>query len=787
MEIFLLIVLLALVIWIINVNLSQKQSIDILKKELSYIKTILLQQHKRDEASKQTSTTPEPQKHQVTAEPIISVVPPKPKPEVVIAEPKPLIIKSEDILPKAQKIEPKPIPNKVKIDIEKFIGENLINKIGILILVLGMGYFVKYAIDQQWIGVYGRALIGILTGGLLIGIAHRMRSQYQTFSSVLVGGGFAVLYLTIAISFHQYQIFSQPVAFALLVLITAFSVILTLAYDRKELAIFSQIGGYLSPFMVATGDGNYIVLFSYLLILNGGLISLAYFKRWNILNLLSFIFTVLIFSGWLTSIFLQNHPMPYVGAFIYAFLFYLVFFLVNMLNAIREHKPLTGPEIGLILADNLFFFLSGMTILYGLHDGMFKGLFTVLLALYNFGWLIFLFKKNQADKNLIFLLVGLVLSLISMAIPIQLNGHSITLFWTAEFVILLWLSRKTGIALLKIGHIIIMLLIVISQLMDWNLAYNSIMVNYHMRVVFNQAFITGICVLAGLIFAHYYIRKDVDTFISKPLILTAHYKIVLTFLIIFLSYFVCILELIHQMNWYYTIDEFRQIVYGLFNFSFLLIWLIIFKKTNQFNMMKVTYGLSCMLLLIYFIFYNPANIVVRDSYLLNHRVTVLNFLFHYLTLIPIGLLITMFLKNREILTKSIFSRIFLWFAIFSIVYILSSELDTTIVFTKWKTITDFDHLLTISHRVGYPILWAAIALILILHGINKRNKDYRIISLSIISLIVLKLFAYDVWSMNEGGRVASFIFLGVIMLVISFLYQKLKRLFVDDSNNQSIT
>ena len=47
-------------------------------------------------------------------------------------------------------------------DLEKFVGENLINKIGILILVLGISFFVKYAIDKDWINEPARVGIGIL-------------------------------------------------------------------------------------------------------------------------------------------------------------------------------------------------------------------------------------------------------------------------------------------------------------------------------------------------------------------------------------------------------------------------------------------------------------------------------------------------------------------------------------------------------------------------------------------------------------------------------------------------
>ncbi|MDP4131019.1 MAG: DUF2339 domain-containing protein [Bacteroidota bacterium] len=51
-------------------------------------------------------------------------------------------------------------------DIEKFIGENLINKVGFAVLVLGISFFVKYAIDQEWINKTGRVCIGLFCGML---------------------------------------------------------------------------------------------------------------------------------------------------------------------------------------------------------------------------------------------------------------------------------------------------------------------------------------------------------------------------------------------------------------------------------------------------------------------------------------------------------------------------------------------------------------------------------------------------------------------------------------------
>jgi uncharacterized membrane protein len=92
-------------------------------------------------------------------------------------------------------------------------------------------------------------------------------------------------------------LFSQTVAFIILIVITIFAVLLSLLYDKQELAVIALVGGFASPFMVSTGKANYDALFIYLLILNTGLLIIAYYKAWRVLNIVSFGFTAIVFAG----------------------------------------------------------------------------------------------------------------------------------------------------------------------------------------------------------------------------------------------------------------------------------------------------------------------------------------------------------------------------------------------------------------------------------------------------------------------------------------------------------
>jgi hypothetical protein len=148
----------------------------------------------------------------------------------------------------------------------------------------------------------------------------------------------------------------------------------------------------------------------------------------------------------------------------------------------------------------------------------------------------------------------------------------------------------------------------------------------------------------------------------------------------------------------------------------------------------------------------------------------------------------------------------LWILAFFGVYILSnevmihslkfSEITTNIEFLKSKINYSPDFygreifyleqaslMKTQIIKIGYPILWGIISFVLLILGIKRQNKQLRIIALSLLGLTTLKLFLYDIRNVSETGKIIAFILLGVLILIISFVYQKLKRLVTEDANN----
>ena len=663
-------------------------------------------------------------------------------------------------------------------DLEKFIGENLANKIGIAILVLGIGFFVKFAIDQNWINEIGRVAIGLASGGILLGVAHRLRKTFVAFSSVLVGGGIAVLYLTIALAFHEYNLFSQTAAFILMLLITAFTVVLSLGYNRMEIAIFAILGGFASPFMVSTGEGNYVVLFTYILILDCGMLVLAYFKKWNVVNIICYAFTIILFGTWLGAKFDgEETPSLITGAIIFASLFYVVFFAMTIINNIKEKTDFKAIEISMVLSNAFFYYAAGMVALDNPHGENLKGLFTAALGVFNFIFAFILYKNLRVDMKLVFLLIGLVLTFISLAAPVQLEGNYITLFWAAETALLLWLSQKSGIRLMKLASVIIMALMAISLVMDWGQIYFSILAT-PLPVILNKGYITGIVALVSVVITILLLKKEVN---EDPY-LVATYKIALTAGGILILYVTHLLELRHQLFEYGVPYVSQNIIIGSYNMLFILSLILAETKLGLSEAMKETFSFWGVLAILSFLFFYQGEIVTARNEYLNELISGMGFYFHYILVLILLIVAALSLKKMQSLTAFNLKthNAYSWFYVFFFVFIASAELDHIVLLLAYNPERTISHILTQNHKIGFPILWGLTSFLLIAVGLKTKKKHLRIISLTLFFITLLKLFFVDIRGISEGGKIAAFISLGVLLLVVSFMYQRLKKLILAD-------
>ena len=643
-----------------------------------------------------------------------------------------------------------------KVNYEKFIGENLFGKIGILVFVIGVGFFVKYAIDKDWINETLRTVLGFLTGSALLVVAERLQKKYRTFSSLLAGGAFAVFYLTVAIAFHFYHLFPQTVAFIILIVITLFMSILSVLYDRRELAIISLVGGFLAPFIVSSGDGNYMVLFTYISILNLGMFGLSIYKKWGELPVIAFVFTYLVMGLFLLTGYSTGTAIISVHLFAFATLFYFLFLLpilsILRIEAIKKNRGL----LLVIITNNFIYLLLGILFLRNMELAFkSEGLLSLFIAIINLVLVIWLRMSKKDYKFLIYAMLGLVLTFVSITIPIQLDGNYITLFWAAEMVLLLWLYVKSKIWIYERATLVLMGLTLISYLMDVSAVILSSPSSD--TIFLNSSFATSLFVgLAAGAFA----------------LMMGHYRSLFSEArcLRYVPWNPVMLLTSAAILYYTFMAEFSLHLAGatrsgmmlVFTSAAILILSYAFKKRFPIEQCTIPYlaGLGVNVL-IYAIniwgdqwahmslppvllrWLAAAFIIVNLYYVARQYYTIIGLKIHF----------TVYLNVLALLLWLTMARSFLWQA----------------------GVEDFD--------AGFSVSLSIAGFVQMALGMRLHQKVLRIISLSTFGIVLLKLILKDLWAMPTIGKIIVFIILGLILLVLSFLYQKLKGvLFKNDED-----
>ena len=785
-----IIFILALAILIVVVRQGSKVSelnnkVDALLKRQKQSESFFKPEPQKETTKKSDSDTAAPKSEPTSGyfEERSVVVPHKKEPEIIRSTPiepvKPII--SEPIKQAPPKVVKPPRPSFMERnpDLEKFIGENLLSKIGIVIFVIGMGFLVKLGIDNNVITEAMRVGIGILIGGGMVGLAHYLRKSFMNFSSILIGGALSVLYFTIALAFHEYALIPQTAAFITMVLITAFGVLLSIAYNNKILAILALIGGFGTPFFLSTGEGNVAVLFTYLLILDIGMLVLVYSKKWNIINILAYIFSYVIYMAVYFDKYLANQDELRFTLFLFLTSIYLIFFLMNIVYNVRNKRQFKAIEIILLLSNSALYFAFGLSIVSDYNQGAFSGLFTALVAIFNFVFAFTLFKRKDIDKNLLYLLIGLVLTFVSLVAPIQLDGNYITLFWALEAVLLLWLANKSGLTIIKRTSILVTLLMLISLVIDWQRNYDPIGEYIVLNIVLNKVFITSVFSILSLWGSSKLLAADAE--LKLGVISLSWRRGYYNILLVAAIYFSILFELNYQLVRFELVESFRMILLGIYNYLFVIGLIKLNQLRPQPILTTVVNSLSGAVIFSYLTFFlvqttDARGVLVESS----------GFYWHYLLLILFTVITINLLKRQLVLSgvKSSSTKIIWGVVSFIGVYVLSIEIGHLSVLYQSGSGLSNSEAYSVALKSVYPVIWAISALILMVLGMKYRIKTLRLASFVLFSITIIKLFLYDLAG-NSTGKIISFILLGAILLLISFLYQKLKFIIQDDEDEKN--
>ncbi|MBI4801310.1 MAG: DUF2339 domain-containing protein [Elusimicrobia bacterium] len=349
----------------------------------------------------------------------------------------------KDLFEKAGPVS-QPAPDRAaegfKLD-ENFLAGRVLERVGIVLLVLGVAFFLKYAIDNQWVGPMGRVIGGILCGiGLLIGGERLSNRRFAGYGQTLMGGGLAVLYLSFYGGFHFYKLIPQLPALLLMIMVTITGVALSVRCGSRIVAYVGILGGFLTPMLMSTGVISEVPLFTHLTLLDAGILILGVYMNWRELSLVAFVCTQM----WLQT-FMQGSYKPGMLSEMWFFTsaLFAVFLAISLVRHLRRKVRARAADLALLIANPFcYYWTAYYRFLEGSPYVWFEAYFAVIIAVIFLLTAQLAFTDNADDRYLGLSLLGLGASFISIALPVAFDWQWVTMGYATEAGVLLWLGLR---------------------------------------------------------------------------------------------------------------------------------------------------------------------------------------------------------------------------------------------------------------------------------------------------------------------------------------------------------
>lgn len=332
------------------------------------------------------------------------------------------------------------VENKWLGAVRRFFSEgNPIVRIGMVVMFFGVSFLVKYASSQGYFPIELR-LAGVLLGAVaLLAFGWKTRGRDGAYGLVLQGGGIAVIYLTLFAAAKIYGLIPLGAAFALLFLVVVLGTLLALLQNAQVLAILATAGGFLAPILTSTGEGSHVGLFSFYLILNIGILAVAVYKAWRLLNWVGFIFTFVITATWGV---LKYDPAFYASTQPFLIAFFALYLVVSILFSFKQPTNLKGMVDGSLVFGLPLVAFGLQTLLlrqteYGLAISA-----IILAATYLAIAGVMARRYMHSHRVLIESFLALGISFATLAVPLALDASWTSVTWALEATGLVWVGLR---------------------------------------------------------------------------------------------------------------------------------------------------------------------------------------------------------------------------------------------------------------------------------------------------------------------------------------------------------
>ncbi|MDD5458277.1 MAG: DUF2339 domain-containing protein [Phycisphaerae bacterium] len=657
----------------------------------------------------------------------------------------------------------------VKGTLEQRIGTLWVLIAGVVTVIVGVGFFLKFAYDNSLVGPMGRVAIAAIAGFVCLAIGEVTRKRgYGVVGKGVAALGFAILYAAVFSAYGFYGLIGSVPAFGLAILVTVAAMLYAVALNEMLIALLSLVGGFLTPILVSTGENLPMPLFTYVLILGLGAMLCAYYRHWRVVNLVSFVGTFLLYGGWFEKFYSKSiaegarWPQQMWIAIIWLSVFFIIYLVLPLFNGIVKHTKAQREDVVLVIANAVATFSFLWQILYG--D------FRVALAFASIGlcaahlvMLSAVTRRVKADVNLRIILLIAGLFFVTIAIPLYLKMYALAMAWAAEAVVLTIIGIRYKNVWTQLGACAALVLAV-GQLIDQLPTHGAAF-----RPVINPAFGTWVFVAAMvLVCCIFYRRKTCDL----------PYRVIVSQWLYAAA--VGLLGTAVAMEWYWHCD------YNVFNSQigedrfYMGMWIIFTIFMFGFILRTLRpVGLVCKIL-------GAAAGLAGTGFLLvtftesyhSGFVIFANSNFGLALILLAGLFIAARLlwiyrdiKGEE--DSGVLTYVLGLAGIVALLVLLSEE-----IYLYWWSKNRFGGGAAnwrFLANMYISVAWAVYGAALMAVGVLKKAAILRYMSLGLFGLLLLKVFILDMSTVKSVYRIAAFMATGVTLVAVSYLYQYLKK------------
>jgi uncharacterized membrane protein len=607
-------------------------------------------------------------------------------------------------------------------DLEERIGGRGLLYVGVLVLLIGVSFFLKYAFDNEWINETGRVALGVLAGVGLIAVGLRFATRgLDVFGHALAGAGFAVLYLAIYAALNFYGLIPNWLAFALMLAVTIAAGVTADHRRSQPLAVIAVAGGFMTPFLVGGDEDAQLTLFTYVALLIGATMFLSLRHQWLALNAVSYVLTYMTVLSWASLYYDRD---LWFRTLLFLTLFCILFLIV--FRETRRSRTATARAVaGLLATGPVLYHVAAVMITAGHPPAIHLYLisFTVVGL-----W-------RSADPHLPWVRLGVLLgALVPMLGTLTLpNGLS----WiTANVVTIGAVGALHVFALVdRVGRqdesleLPDLISLHVAGLGVFSLLYSTLLPVYPQ---FRGALAATLAAGALGLWRWFETRDHVASLNAAALGFT-------------------LLALAVAVQF-----DGPTVVVGWAAEGAAAVWFGLRARSRHFQIGGLFLFMLAAGRLLDGYFATPTSFmpVLNSRGLTTWFIVVLGYVMAWLA-------------SRQALERADIAR--------AALHVFCSVMTLLWITAEIRSYWALRYLTTQAYlyeQVMLSLAWAVYAAVLIVIGMRRKYKPLRYIGMVIIALTATKLFFYDLWELGGIYRIIAALGLGVLLVLVSYLYQK---------------